>query len=254
MRRRTEPLLPHARPQQGFVLVTAVIFIFVLSTLAVMAMRGSMFDERMSANDRDVALAREFAEMALRDAERDILGLKFDGTYCAQEACATLRPASTRPVNEVDATAFWTADVYSKSAVEIALLDGGASESGVERKGVFTADSATACGKPVWSGVNWEDNANPARTCAGSINDALPSIAYGTFTDAPFLGADGNELQGIPRPRYIIEVFPANHLLGGGDLINVDKFFFRITAVGFGRTSGPRGRTSVTLQSVFSPL
>jgi type IV pilus assembly protein PilX len=33
-----------------------------------------------------------------------------------------------------------------------------------------------------------------------------------------------------------------------------NKLFFRITAVGFGRTNGATGRTSVTLQSVFSPL
>ena len=33
-----------------------------------------------------------------------------------------------------------------------------------------------------------------------------------------------------------------------------NKLFFRITAVGFGRTQGVAGRTSVTLQSVFSPL
>ena len=63
--------------EQGFVLVTSLIFLVVLSLLGVMALRGSLFDERMAANDRDRALAREYAEMALRDAERDILGLAF---------------------------------------------------------------------------------------------------------------------------------------------------------------------------------
>jgi Tfp pilus assembly protein PilX len=48
----------------------------------------------------------------------------------------------------------------------------------------------------------------------------------------------------------MIEMFKADDV----GIANSNKLFFRITAVGFGRTQGPTGRTSVTLQSVFSPL
>lgn len=244
---RSDPL-KKANGQHGFVLVTALIFLIVLSVLGTMAMRGSLFEERMSANDRDMAIAREYAELALRDAERDILGLRFDGTYCAAVPCATLRPAGTRPISAADAGNFWIA---ANAAVdEVARDDGGVTEASITLQGIYSAQSATACGMPVWSGADWQDNANPARSCAGTIGNPVPTIPYGTFTAAPFVGPDGNAPVGIPPPRYLIEMFKAEDL----GFFSSNKLFFRITAVGFGRTVGPNGRTSVTLQSVFSPL
>lgn len=239
--------------QQGFVLVTAVIFIFVLSALAVMALRGSVFEERMSANDRDIAVAREYAEMALRDAERDILGLRFDGTYCASSSpgCTTRRPATTRPTDAAESKGFWNVPAIYNTETEIALDDGGATLTDVANKGVYTLNSVTACGKPVWSAADWNDGVS--RTCEDTITTTVPTIEYGTFTDAPFVGPDGNAPQGIPAPRYIIEMLPGIDVMG--KLSNSSKVFFRITAVGFGRAVSPLGgRTSVTLQSVFSPL
>lgn len=227
-------------------LVTALIFLIVLSTLGVMALRGSLFEERMASNDRDRALAREYAEMALRDAERDILGLRFDGQFCAAVPCGTLRPDGTRPKAADDAN-FWVID--SATNPEAAFVDGGMGQA-LNMQGVYNADSATECGMPVWSGANWEDGAAPARSCAGTIGVAVPTVPYGRFTDAPFVGPDGATApQGIPEPRYLIEVFAGPTLLSS----STSKVFFRITAVGFGRTTGPAGRTSVTLQSVFSP-
>ncbi|MDO8903742.1 PilX N-terminal domain-containing pilus assembly protein [Hydrogenophaga sp.] len=235
--------------QHGFVLITSLIFLIVLSILGVMAMRGSLFEERMAANDRDRALAREYAEMALRDAERDILGIRFNGTFCAAVGCGTLRPAGTRPANAVDAGNFWIA--ANPIVDDIALEDGGLGQA-MPLQGVYSAEASTACGMPVWSGANWEDNSNPPRACAGTIAAAVPTIRYGQFTDAPFVGPDGVAApQGIPPPRYMIEVFKAADL---GIIGSSNKMFFRITAVGFGRTAGPAGLTSVTLQSVFSPL
>lgn len=239
--------------QGGFVLVTALIFLIVLSVLGVMAMRGSLFEERMSANDRDMAIAREYAEMALRDAERDIMGLRFDGSYCSATPCGTLRPAGTRPTSAADAKSFWQVPAIYDAPVDIALDDGGATLGDATRIGVYSSQSASACGKPVWSGANWADGANPARQCDGTIAAPVPTVAYGTFTDAPFVGPDGvNAPQGIPAPRYIIEMFPSLELMGRNS--GSAKVFFRITAVGFGRSVGPNGRTSITLQSVFSPI
>jgi Tfp pilus assembly protein PilX len=235
--------------QNGFVLVTSLIFLIILSILGVMAMQGSLFEERMSANDRDRSIAREYAEMALRDAERDILGIRFDGAFCAAAGCANLRPAGTRPANAVDAGNFWIA--ANPVVDEIGLDDGGLGQA-IPQRGIYSAQAATACGLPIWSGADWEDNANPPRSCAGTIGAAVPTVPYGQFTNAPFVGPDGvAEPQGIPRPRYLIEVFKASDL---GILGSSNKMFFRITAVGFGRTAGPGGLTSVTLQSVFSPL
>lgn len=235
-----------AEQQRGFVLVTAMIFLIVLASLGVMALRGSLFEERMSSNDRDRALAKEYAEMALRDAERDIMGLRFDGQFCAAVPCSVLRPAGSRPRSSADRN-FWG---FEKAVdAEIALADGAIGQP-ANVQGVYDSNAATQCGKPIWSGADWQDGANPARTCNGTIGAPVATIAYGTFTDAPFVGPDGNPPQGILPPRYLIEVVPAKALLQSSS----QKVFFRITAVGFGRTSGPNGRTSVTLQTIFAPV
>lgn len=237
MRRIMKP----SNHQQGFVLITALILVSVLSLLGAMALKGSLFEERMASNDRDRALAREYAEMALRDAERDILGIRFDGAWCTGGACATVRPDGTRPKTAADSN-FWNNS--SATNPEAAFVDGGLSQATNSFKGVYSFDAATACGKPVWQGADWNDAGAPARTCAGTINAAVPTVPYGRFTNAPFNGPNG-----MTAPRYLIEMFPGQAVISSSST----KVFFRITAVGYGRTSGPTGRTSVTLQSVFSP-
>lgn len=60
--------------QQGAALITGLIFMVVLTLMAVTAARMAGLEERMSGNMRDRSLAVQAAELALRDAERDISG------------------------------------------------------------------------------------------------------------------------------------------------------------------------------------
>lgn len=60
--------------QQGAALITGLIFMVVLTLMAVTAARMAGLEERMSGNMRDRSLAVQAAELALRDAERDIRG------------------------------------------------------------------------------------------------------------------------------------------------------------------------------------
>jgi type IV pilus assembly protein PilX len=230
---------------QGFVLITALIFVLILSLLGIAAVRSTLFEERLAGNDTDMAFAKENAELALRDAERDILGLRFDSQYCATAACSHLRPAGSRPTSAGESLTFW---ISTKSEIrDIATVDGGLSTGAANDDGLFNSDSAQACGKAVWSGANWQDGASPARTCSGSLTSALPTVEYGYFTDAPFPPAQ----QGVPRPRYVIEMFTADDLQIP---VTSSKLYFRVTSVGFGRTSGATGaRTTVNLQSVYAP-
>jgi Tfp pilus assembly protein PilX len=239
----TKALLAPAVRQHGFVLVTALIFLMVLSVLAVMAVRGSLFDERFASSDRDTVLAQENAELALRDAERDILGLRFDGQFCAAVACPTLRPFGTRPSSAIDGN-FW---ISGNSAIEdIGKEDGDAGQAAIATKGIYSYSASAACGMPIWSGANWVDGVAPPRTCAGTLGIPVPTIPYGTFTQAPF------NQPGVRLPRYLIEFFKSSDLTIDDGTSN--KILFRITAVGFGRTVGANGAsTSATLQAVFSP-
>ncbi len=260
---------PHSRPQ-GFVLVTALIFLLVLSMLGVAAVRSSLFEERLSGNDTDLAFARENAELALRDAERDILGIRFDSTgntpatrkFCAEVACTHQRPADTRPTSDAPET-FWSALSLDLDFVAVEVDDLPATTDPL-RLGMYNASNgelAEACTPlppaaqiPVWSGADWQDGRS--RPCAGTGPNALaqmiPTVPYGYFTDAPFLMAQ----QGVPLPRYLIEVFRLSELPGSNNNKFSHKLLFRITAVGFGRNAGAgagNARSSVTLQSVFSP-
>ena len=74
--------------------------------------------------------------------------------------------------------------------------------------------------------------------------EAVQDTYVKAFTGAVFAGPPG-----VPPPRYMIELFKADDL----GIASSNKLFFRITAVGFGRSIGPLGRASITLQSVFSP-
>lgn len=58
--------------QHGIALITGLIFLVVLTLLAITAARMAGLEERMSGNTRDRSLAVQAAEMALRDAELDI--------------------------------------------------------------------------------------------------------------------------------------------------------------------------------------
>jgi type IV pilus assembly protein PilX len=60
--------------QQGVALITGLIFLVVLTLIGITASRMASLEERMSGNMRDRSLAMQAAEMALRDAERDIRG------------------------------------------------------------------------------------------------------------------------------------------------------------------------------------
>jgi type IV pilus assembly protein PilX len=62
------------RHQHGVALITGLIFLVVLTLIGITAARMAGLEERMSGNMRDRSLAVQAAEMALRDAERDIRG------------------------------------------------------------------------------------------------------------------------------------------------------------------------------------
>jgi len=59
--------------QNGFVLVTSILFLVILTLIVLSMMRTGILEERMVGNSRDWNNAFQAAESGLRDAERDIL-------------------------------------------------------------------------------------------------------------------------------------------------------------------------------------
>lgn len=81
--------------QRGATLIVGLIFMVALTLLGVMAMKSTLLQERMAGGSRDHSLAFQAAEAALRDAKRDILRLRVDGTPC------TVGGAGCRTVDHV---------------------------------------------------------------------------------------------------------------------------------------------------------
>ena len=236
------------RPNQGFVLITALIFLMVLTVLTLMSMRGSIFGEKMSGNQRDITVAREAAELALRDAEMDIRGKRFDGAYCTpssitKASCGgSKRPAGTRPADAADAGNFWT-DI-NKVSDGFTETIGSSTRPAIDDSnvGVYSMSVANDCGRSLWLAADWNDGVT--RRCNGGSN-YVHTIAYGEFTGAP-----NNFGSNVRLPRYLIEAYTAADL----NISTSSKIFYRITAVGFGRVSdGSNNLASVTLQTVYSP-
>ena len=229
---------------RGFVLVTSLIFLMVLSVLATMAMRGSLFGERISSNERDMYLAREAAELALRDAERDILGQRIDGSLCAVVGSSTcggnLRISGTRTPSTDQIKNFQMPSTGLADTVSSASRPSNVTTTNI---GVYSTDAADACGKSLWLAADW-DTATPTNKCTDG-SSIVRTVVYGEFTGAPNIFGASARL-----PRYLIEGFSPDQLFKTPS----SRMIYRITAVGFGRTSKDDNTlTSVTLQSVFSP-
>jgi type IV pilus assembly protein PilX len=62
------------RGQRGAILIIALMFLVVLTMLALTTMSGITLEERMAGQYRDLNVAFQAAEAGLRDAERDIWG------------------------------------------------------------------------------------------------------------------------------------------------------------------------------------
>lgn len=67
------------RKQRGAILIISLMFLVVLTMLALTTMGGITLEERMAGQYRDLNVAFQAAEAGIRDAERDIWGTGFTG-------------------------------------------------------------------------------------------------------------------------------------------------------------------------------
>ena len=70
MKRRARNVPGQRARSAGFVLVTSMIFLVLLTLLALSAMRGSTLEERMASSQREYAAALQRANDGLREGER----------------------------------------------------------------------------------------------------------------------------------------------------------------------------------------
>ncbi|AWI52546.1 pilus assembly protein PilX [Aquabacterium olei] len=207
------------RYQRGVALVVALVFIVALAGIALLSARSALMGESVSRNQLDIQVARQSAEAALRDAEKDLLlpsGSAPAGAVCPR--------GDDRPVlNQI-------------ARFSTACRRGQCSLSDSARLAAdFSTASPTSVGEawwPVAQGGQWNNTVatKPSRGSAGTCANFDGAVPLGTFTGTA-------AISGVARqPEYLIEPIRRG-----------ESFFFRITARGFGYRLG----TEVVLQSYF---
>ncbi|GAA5784441.1 pilus assembly PilX family protein [Chitiniphilus shinanonensis] len=63
----------HNRSQTGFILITSIIFMLVLTVVVVYAVRSATVYERVAGNNRNRSMAVQSAEFALRESQARLL-------------------------------------------------------------------------------------------------------------------------------------------------------------------------------------
>jgi type IV pilus assembly protein PilX len=200
--------------QQGAALITGLIFLVVLTMIGITAARISTLEERMSGNMRDRSLAMQAAEMALRDAEQDILGL------------GTRSPS-------IEGIQFFGSDCNANTII------GDYDDGLCDRRGDLPTYTNTSINFPQFIATTTGVTHNAFSldmTEEAAEDDDMPSVAYGFFT-----GAEEIPLV-AEQPRYVITGMQKQKAGDGSDV-----FYYRITV----RAVGANPNTVVWLQEVF---
>jgi type IV pilus assembly protein PilX len=207
---------------RGIGLPVVLMILLALTGLTLFSARNATLSERTARNQLDIERARQAAESALRDAERDLNLTAADapaGAPCRRE----VRPISNATYTFDEACTAGQCDGQINSFVNANWN---------------SATSASTDSEPWWpfaKGGKWDDDlANkPRRGSNANCTTFTGGVPLGSFTGVPLI-------VGVERqPEYLIERIrrPEN------------KFFYRITARGFGAAL----QTQVVLQSYFRP-
>lgn len=229
--------------QRGVALVVVMVLLIAISGIGVWTVRRSLLGEGLARNQIDQQAARQAAESALRDAERDIMNTS--SVLLTNASC-------NRGVTEFNPNDFSTTcdkGLCLKTDSTYASVDW--STASASKKDVA---------EPWWpsgKGGLWNDNdsGKPNRTAA-TVDTAHCSftggVPFGTFTGAP-------PIRGVAKqPEYVIEVFrrknvrvnqPETQVISGGEFANQWSTMYRITARGFGYST----KTQTVLQTVYFP-
>ena len=191
---------PTAYRHKGFSLITTLILLVVVTILGIGAAQIVLQSEKSTRYGRDAQIAFQAAEAALLDAEFDIRG----PNTSASQRLASFVTGST-----------------------IGFVDG--CGTGAQR-GLCTPSVAGQ--KPVWYGVNFENESSSAQT-----------VKFGEFTGRT-LSTGTSGIRPEIAPRYIIEVIPDPT---PGSNASTKPTLYRVTAMGF----GPRKSTQAVAQMIF---
>lgn len=248
--------------QSGVVLVIVLIFMLALTTIAIFSARNATLGEKQARNDLGYQIARQAAETALRDAERDLSLPSIatpTGATCTRGGY--LR-ADEPTISDAEFTTTCLRGQCQLSKANYAVPWSATNAA--------SAASTSNPGEPWWpasKGGLWGDNSNLNSSSCATFTGAVP---LGLFTGA-------SALAGVTRqPEYLIELLTATQDSGqelknfdcpnpvavpeagvetadavtttiAAQKLNMPCHLFRITSRGF----GPTVDSQVILQTYF---
>lgn len=243
-----KPAVSLLRRERGVALIVVLLFLVAITGISVWTARQSMLAEGMARNQMDQEAARQAAESALRDAERDIdnapLGALMANASCQRNGA----PTDYDGLNPSSFTSSCSSGLCLKDDPSYGASDWSAATT-----------SNTSVSEPWWpksKGGLWNDDesSKPGRNpvSASNCDTFTGGVPLGTYSGVP-------PLRGVSKqPEYLIEVFQRKHVrinldetqvTSTGEKANQWSTMYRITARGFGYSQ----RTQVVLQSVFFP-
>ena len=215
--------------QRGVSLIIVLLFLVAITGVTLWAARYSMLGEGMARNEMDRETARQAAESALRDAERDIMNIT--PTLLTNASCTRSR---SRPPIPTDFTTTCTQGLCIRPEADYMNLDWTKAKGNKDlaeywwpktQNGLWADDDTKKSGRNPVSATN-----------CGTFTGGVP---IGTYTGIPFI-------RGVAKqPEYLVERF--NKISG---LLKKPTEVYRITARGFGYSQ----RTQVVLQTIFVPM
>jgi type IV pilus assembly protein PilX len=194
------------KSQEGVVLIIALLFLILLTVIAISSSNLATVEERMARNSRDYNVAFQAAEAALRDAESDI---RSDG----------LAPVTPQRIS--GSTGFTAACTNGLCGTSTGAE---LSPRPWENTGNYLADAVRSVGYGEQTGAN-------------------PLAASNQSTETPTRTPPKVKVGGVSRqPRYLIEALidktPGLSTQGAGYGKNPNKYVYRTTAIGFGTQAG----------------
>ena len=228
--------------ERGVALVMVLLFLVLLTGISVWGVRKSILSEGMARNQLDIEVAREAAESALRDAERDMLYPAV--TLSSNASCA--RGVDTLSKNNFTASC----------ELGLCYMD----DSNYSGLNWSTANSSSTT-KDVWwpdnKGGLWNNTFSNKPVRSSSSTDTghcsfTGGVPLGTFTGAKALSGV------IRQPEYMVEYFYRKNVRANlveskvsSTGLNANKVstMYRITSRGFGYSSN----SQVVLQTVIFP-
>jgi type IV pilus assembly protein PilX len=198
------------RQERGIVLAVIMMLLVALTGVVAFSARQAVVGEGSARNQMDYELARQAAESALRDAERDIL---LPG-----------KP-TTVPATKCERAAYDRGERFSVLNVKETCPQGQCSERDSTAPPDWGAGENAERWWPFAKGGKWNDD----RRIVGPDCVFNGGVPLGTFTGA-------KEIKGVEyQPEYLMEFF-----------LNREPRMVRVIARGFGMV---KGETQVVLQS-----